>query len=119
MVVATLGNFVLRAALQGYTEVEAAMNFTLAMLLGRLVLGAVSSFCAGFVTAWIAKRRAAARILAGILFIVFLPVHYSLWDKFPIWFHAVFLLSLLVVPILGAMCYSLETRTSASDLRAQ
>jgi hypothetical protein len=118
-VVANIGNLVLRAVLPGYTEVEKAMNFTLVMMLSRLLLGAVSSVCAGFATAWIAKRRTAARILAGILLVVFLPVHYSLWDKFPIWYHGIFLLSLVVMPILGAMCYSRSTRSSASDLPAR
>jgi hypothetical protein len=117
-VVATLGNLVLRGVLPGYTEVEKAMNFTLGMLLGRLLLGAVSSFYAGFVTAWIAKQRTPARMLAGILLVVFVPVHYSLWDKFPVWYHGAFLLSLVVAPILGAMCYSRRPHSSANDLPA-
>ena len=60
VVVATMGNLVLRAAWPRYAEVEVAMNFTLAMLLLRLLLGAVSSLCAGFVAAWIAKGNGAA-----------------------------------------------------------
>jgi hypothetical protein len=118
-VVANIGNLVLRAVLPGYTEVEKALNFTLVMLIGRLLLGAVSSACAGFVAAWIARRRTVARIVAGILFVVFVPVHYSLWDKFPAWYHVVFLLSLLLLPILGAMIYSGRNHMSASELPTQ
>jgi hypothetical protein len=115
-VVATLGNLVLRAALPGYSQVEAAMNFTLVMMLSRLVLGVVSSFCAGFATAWIAKRRSAAAIVAGIMLVVFLPVHYRLWDTFPAWYHGVFLLSLLIAPVVGAMCYLRWNGSSADEL---
>lgn len=119
IVIATLGNLILRAVVPGYTEVEAAMSFTLAMMIGRLLLGAVSSFVAGFMTAWIARTRTAARVLAGILLVVFLPIHYSLWDRFPVWYHAAFLLSLAVLPILGAMCHSRGVRTKANDLQSR
>jgi hypothetical protein len=115
-VIATLGDLVVRAVLPGYTEVEATMNFTLAMLIGRLLLGAVSSLGAGFVTAWIARTRNAARMLAAILLVIFLPIHYSLWETFPLWYHVVFLFSLAALPLLGAMCYARGLRSSASGL---
>ena len=83
------------------------MSFTLAMLLGRLALGALSSLCAGFMAAWIAKRNGTSvKVLAALLLAVFVPVHYALWDRFPVWYHVAFLLSLLVVPVLGATRYS-------------
>ena len=47
----------------------------------------------------------AARLLAGILLVLFVPLHYSLWDKFPVWYHALFLVSLLVLTLGGAMLY--------------
>jgi hypothetical protein len=60
------------------------MNFTLAMLLGRLLLGALSSLCAGLTLAWIAKRNGSAvKVLGILLTLVFIPVHYHVWDKFP------------------------------------
>jgi hypothetical protein len=111
IVVATVGNLVLRAALKGYAEVEASMSFTLAMQLSRLVLGAVCSLAAGLVTAWVTKGGGAgAKVLAGVLLVVFLPIHYTLWDKFPPWYHIVFLASLVVMTILGAMGYSRYAR---------
>jgi hypothetical protein len=107
VVVATAGNLLMRVAWPGYAGVEAGLNFTLAMLLGRLLLGAVSSLCAGFVAAWITKRNGGSvKVLAGVLLIAFIPVHYSLWDRFPVWYHVVFLLSLVAVTMLGAMGYS-------------
>ena len=106
VVVATVGNRVLRAAWPGYAAVEVAMKFTLAMLLLRLLLGALSSLCAGFFAAWIAKgNRVAVTVLAGLLLIAFIPVHYTLWERFPVWYHLTFLLSLVVTTVLGAVSY--------------
>src|SRR5205814_6756529 len=60
MVIATAVNLALRAAWPGYHEAELTMQFTLAMMLARLALGALSSLCAGVVVAWIAKVNAVA-----------------------------------------------------------
>src|SRR5271167_2221986 len=92
-VVATLVNLLFRALWPGYAEVEIGMNFTLAMLLGRLLLGALSSLCAGFTLAWIAKGN--GKVLGILLTLVFIPVHYQVWDKFPLAYHLIFLASLL------------------------
>jgi hypothetical protein len=106
MLVATLGNLALRFGWPGYADVEKEMTFTLAMLVGRLILGAVSSLCAGATVAWITKRDArVVAIVAAVLFALFVPVHYNLWDKFPTWYHIVFLASLVVMPLLGAALY--------------
>ena len=107
VVVATVGNLVLRAVWPSYAAVEVAMTFTLAMLLLRLLLGALSSLCAGLLVACIAKRNGAAvKALTGLMLVAFIPVHYALWERFPAWYHVIFLLSLVTMPILGAMCYS-------------
>jgi len=107
VVVATVGNRVLRAAWPGYSAVEVAMNFTLAMLLTRLLLGGLSSLSAGFFAAWIAKgNRVAVTVLAGLLLVAFIPVHYTLWERFPVWYHLIFLVSLVSVTVIGAMIYS-------------
>jgi len=102
-VVATIGNRILRAALPGYSEVEVAMTFTLAMMICRLVLGLVSSLCAGFVCAAIARRsNVAPKVAAAMMLILFLPVHYMLWAKFPIWYHLSFLITLAPTMLIGA-----------------
>lgn len=102
-VVVTLGNLVLRYALPGYAEVEKAMTFTLGMLAARLVLGALASICAGLAVAWIGKRDArAVAILAGVLFIMFIPVHYQLWNAFPLWYHVTFFVLLVAMTFAGA-----------------
>ncbi|HEX6717024.1 MAG TPA: hypothetical protein VF088_07925 [Pyrinomonadaceae bacterium] len=102
-VVATVVNWILRAALAGYSVAEVSMNFTLTMMILRLVLGLVSSLCAGFVCAAIARRsKAAPKIVAAIMVVLFLPVHYMLWAKFPIWYHLFFLMSLAPTVLIGA-----------------
>ena len=45
--VATVGNLAVRSLVPGYVEVEKAMNFSLVMLLARLVLAAGASIVAG------------------------------------------------------------------------
>ncbi len=102
-VVATVGNFAVRGLVSGYTEAEPAMRFTLPMLLARLGLGAVSSVAAGFTCgALLRSVPIAVKFFAGVLVIFFVPVHYSLWTQFPLWYHVVFLVSLAPLVLLGA-----------------
>ena len=101
--VATVLNLALRASWPHYHEAEIAFNFTFAMKLARLVLGATSSLGAGFVAAWIGKGRMRAATLTGIVLLgLFIPNHYLLWGKFPVWYHLTFLVSLLPLTLLGA-----------------
>jgi hypothetical protein len=109
-VVATIGNWILRAILPGYSDVEVAMTFTLTMMVCRLVLGLVSSLCAGFVCAAIAGRSSVApKVSAAIMVIMFLPVHYNLWAKLPIWYHLFFLITLAPMMLIGAALKSQRT----------
>jgi len=101
--VATAINLALRVLWPHYHEAEIAFNFTLAMKFARLVLGAISTLGAGFVAAWIAKGRMRVATLTGIaLLCLFIPGHYMIWNKFPVWYHLTFLLSLLPLTLLGA-----------------
>jgi hypothetical protein len=102
-IVATIGNLMFRVAWPGYAEAEVSMMFTLAMMVARLLLGTLSSLCAGFVVAWITKRNGTgAKVLGIVVTAMFFPVHYLLWDKFPIWYHVIFLASLFPLTLLGA-----------------
>jgi hypothetical protein len=43
-----------------------------------------------------------ALLMTGaILLVAFVPVHLGLWDKFPVWYHLTFLLSLVPLIYLG------------------
>ena len=104
VLIATAGNLLLRFSWPAYAAVEKAMSFTLGMLTARLALGAVSSLGAGFAVAWITRRNAvAAWCLVALLLAIFIPVHYTLWHRFTAWYHVLFLASLVLFTLLGAM----------------
>jgi hypothetical protein len=99
---ATLGNMLVRVLIPNYVAAEAAMAFTLPMLLARLAVGGLSSIAAGFAFSYIAARsRKAVYVLALILVLFFLPVHYALLARFPIWYHVAFLGTLAPLIIAG------------------
>jgi len=76
------------------------MNFSLAMLTARLVVGAVASLAAGAACVTIGRSaRAGVYLFALLLFALFVPVHVS---KFPVWYHFVFLGSLAPLVVSGA-----------------
>jgi hypothetical protein len=100
---ATVANALLRAALPGYASVERAMDFSLTMLFARLAVGVFASLAAGLAcAAVVGAGYRAVWVAGGILVALFIPVHYGLWAKFPLWYHAFFLLSLAPTVWLGA-----------------
>jgi len=110
-VVATAANFALRVSWPDYAAAEKPMTFTLGMLGARLGLGVLSSLFAGLTAAWIAKESGTpVKVLAALLLLLFIPVHYGLWDRFPLWYHVVFLASLVPLTLLGA---SLKAKSAA------
>lgn len=118
MIIATVGNWLLRVSWPGYAQVEPTMSFTTAMMAARLALGAVASIGAGFVGGWVSRgRRRAVWILAGVLLLFFIPVHYRLWDSFPLWYHATFLVSLVALTVVGGMRHRpVEPEASTPEL---
>jgi len=102
-VVITLLNFGLRVAIPGYHAAEATLQFTMAMKIGRLAEAAITSVAAGAVVGWVAPSKKWAPWLAGLIVLaMFLPVHVRLWDKFPVWYHLMFLVPLVPLVALGA-----------------
>jgi hypothetical protein len=100
--VATAVNLLFRARWPGYAGAEPGLAFTVAMMIGRLVLGVASGVVAGLVAAWIVRRGdAGAYALSAALLVLFVPEHVQLWSRFPAWYHATFLASLLVAPWVG------------------
>ena len=85
-----------------YALATPLMNFTLSMKIARLLLGAVCTVIA----AATARRLSAARwlpVALGIaLLVLFVPGHYRIWDRFPVWYHLTFLGSLIPLALLGA-----------------
>jgi hypothetical protein len=110
--IVTLLNFGLRTAIPGYHSAEATLEFTLAMKLGRLIEAAVTSVAAGAIVGLIApSKKWVPWVVGSLILAMFLPVHVSLWSKFPVWYHLAFLVPLVPLVVLGASLPR-ATRTS-------
>jgi hypothetical protein len=102
VLVASLLNRGLRLALNGYAAAEPTMTFTLGMKLARLTLGSLASLAAGAASGAIAPSSTRVPWLLGaVLLAAFIPVHVQIWAKFPVWYHLVFLGSLVPLIALG------------------
>ena len=103
VVVVTILNFGLRAAIPGYHAAEATLQFTLAMKVGRLIEAAPTSLAAGAVIGWIdPSRRWTPWLVGAIVLAAFLPVHVKLWNSFPAWYHLSLLVPLVPLVVIGA-----------------
>jgi len=97
-------NRLLRLFLTGYAAAEPAMNFTQSMMVARLTIGAVTSLVAGAVVMRIAPTALRLPWLVGaILLVVLIADHVFVWQKFPLWYHLTFLLTLVPLVVLGAL----------------
>lgn len=116
-VVATLLNFGLRAGFSGYAVAEPTLAFTLGMKVARLILGALASLAAGAVAGLIAPlKRSLPWVLGAIILAAFIPAHVQLWAKFPVWYHLVFLGTLVPLVVLGAALSRSHSRGSGTEL---
>lgn len=101
-VVATIVHRVMFILWPAYAQATPLLTFTLPMKIARLSLGALSTILA----AATARRLSAARwlplALGCALLLLFLPEHYKLWNRLPVWYHLTFLCSLIPLALLGA-----------------
>ena len=81
---------------QGFTQ---SAGLLLVFLLGSVPL----SVLAGYVAAWIAKRRPmrVVTILAAIQLAIGIAVQAGSWTQMPIWYHIPFLLMVVPAHLLG------------------
>ena len=93
----------LRFFVAGYAAAEPTYSFTLGMLALRLVIAALTSLIAGAVVAWIAPSSPRVPVLVGAtLLLIFIPDHVRLFSLFPLWYHLLFLVTLIPLVMLGA-----------------
>lgn len=96
--VATLVNWVLRAAVAGYRAEELAVSFSFTSQLARLALGVIATAASAIVAVIVSRGSLSAGVVTGcVLLMLFIPVHINLWPKFPVWYHLFFLSSLPIV----------------------
>jgi hypothetical protein len=101
VIVVIVAGPIMRLSWPAYASVADAMTFTLPMMVARLSIGALATLATGMATAAI-DRSVLVRVIPGVLLlIVFVPVHAMLWDKFPVWYHLIFLVSLVPLSYLG------------------
>ena len=102
--VVAVAGLVMRETWPAYASVADAMTFTLPMMTARLTVGALATLAMGLATSVVSRRSLVATLAAGaLLLLVFIPEHIKLWDKFPVWYHLTFLLSLVPLAYLGGM----------------
>jgi hypothetical protein len=112
IVIVTALNLGLRHGWHDYALVEKAMTFTLPMMVARLSMSGISSLASGFAAGSIDRTRWAPLISGTILLLLFIPIHYSIWNRFPIWYHLTFLISLPLLSVLGGMLVSRKPATA-------
>lgn len=104
VLVASLLNRGLRIGLEGYAAAEPQMAFTHGMMAARLTLGALASLAAGAAARAVAPSSLrVVWVLGVVLLAAFVPAHAQLWAKFPVWYHLVFLATLVPLVLLGGM----------------
>ena len=102
MIIVSVAGVIMRRSWPAYASAADAMTFTLSMLVARLSISTVATLAAGMVTASLVPQSLPARLMPGVLLLAgFIPVHIMLWDKFPVWYHLTFLLSLVPLTYLG------------------
>jgi hypothetical protein len=98
-----------------YVVAKHTYLFTLQMMIARLAESTIALVIASWIAARIAPAsRAASWALGIVMLLFFIPVHYSLWDKFPIWYHLYFLTSLVVIPAIMGRVMGARASVAAS-----
>jgi hypothetical protein len=76
------------------------------MMFARLAIGALATFATGFVTAVVARRSTV------LLLVVLIQQHIIVWDKFPVSYHLLFLVSLVPLTYVGGKIADGQSRGS-------
>lgn len=84
-----------------HAEAAPTKAYTLPMPFARLAIAAGLTVAAAAVATFVARDGGrAAWVLGGLFVLLSLPSHlHHVWDDYPAWYHAVYLLSL--VPLVG------------------
>jgi hypothetical protein len=101
LAIAFIAGIVIRATWPEYVSVADAMAFTLPMMLVRLAIGVFATVAMGFIAACITQSTLARLVPGVVLLVLFIPEHVTIWDRFPVWYHLWFLLTLVPLTYLG------------------
>lgn len=108
--IALIAALLARELWPAYAAAEPAKAYTQAMLVARLVVAALCTAGGACLTTAVARDNGlAAWWLGGILLAISVPMHlFRVWADYPIWYHAVYLASLLPVAGLTGRALSLS-----------
>jgi len=116
MLVGATGFRLLRERWPAYAVVEPDFDFTLLMLFARLFVGVACGIAAGIAIRLLVGKRSRVPWLVGAIFlVVWVPLHISIWERFPAWYHLFFLLTLAPLIALGARLVSSESTNSQAS----
>jgi hypothetical protein len=111
LVLVTVMDRTMRHFWPDYAANFTAMTFTMQMMFARLAESTVALIIASMIAVGVAPASRAVAWAFGI--VMLLPFAYyhltMIFDKFPVWYHAYFLTSLIVVPVLVASVMQKKT----------
>jgi hypothetical protein len=107
-VVATIVHRLMCMLWPAYAQATPLLTFTLPMKIARLSLGALSTLVAAATARRLSTARWLPLVLGCALLVLFLPEHYRIWDRLPVWYHLTFLCSLIPLTLLGARLQSVK-----------
>jgi hypothetical protein len=96
IIVASILDRAMRATWADYATALPTFHFTLPMMAARLSEAAIATLAGGYVAGLIARVWWPIWVQSVLLLAIFIYVHLMIWDKFPIWYHATFLVGTLV-----------------------
>jgi hypothetical protein len=101
LIAGLLGLAVLSATWPAYASAVPTKAYSTAMLLARLGVAVAASIVAGLVAGGLGGARA-VRAVGYVLTAVSAVIHIGMvWPDYPVWYHVVYLLSLLPVTALA------------------
>lgn len=98
------GFALLRLLWADYALAEPEKAYTLAMLLARLVIFSSMIAATAAVAALVAGDERFAWIAGALILLVSIPPHLypgHVWDDYPVWYHVVYLVSILPIAVAG------------------
>lgn len=102
LVIVTLIDRPMRTFWPDYAANFTAMTFALPMMLARLTESTIALVLAALIAIRVAPAsRYVAWVFGIVMLLIFAPYHLlMIWNKFPAWYHAYFLASLIAIPLI-------------------
>jgi hypothetical protein len=106
-----------------YAAAEPRKTYSFAMLVSRLLVGAICTAVAACVASIIVRDNGKVACWLGMLFlIVSLPDHlYRVWPEYPVWYHVLYLSYLVPIAAITGRVFSncVDHNVYYRDLRAK